>query len=73
MTADPVRPTAEWLAQAVLGNYAERPRADALTRHRVWSYTDAQSYLPGDRVKLELPGVAQSTWKFQTWRRSLLE
>ena len=52
MTADPVRPTAEWLAQAVLGNYAERPRADALTRHRVWSYTDAQSYLPGDRVKL---------------------
>ena len=49
MTADP---TAEWLAQAVLGNYAERPSADGLTSHRIWSYTDAQSYSPGDRVKL---------------------
>jgi hypothetical protein len=52
MTVDPQRPTAEWLAQAVFGNYAERPRADALTSPRIWSYTDAQSYSPGDRAKL---------------------
>jgi hypothetical protein len=52
MTIDTPPPSAEWLKQAVLGNYAERPRADALDRLRVWSYTDAQSYAPGDKVKL---------------------
>jgi hypothetical protein len=46
------QPSAEWLKQAVFGNYAERPRADALDRLRVWSYTDAQSYAPGDKVRL---------------------
>ena len=46
------QPSPEWLKQAVFGNYAERPRADALDRMRIWSYTDAQSYAPGDKVRL---------------------
>lgn len=44
--------SAEWRTQAVFGNYAERPRADALEGLRIWSYTDAQSYSPGDNVRL---------------------
>lgn len=51
MTADPREPSAEWLAQAVLGNYAERPHAE-LGGYRIWSYTDAQSYAPGSTVRL---------------------
>lgn len=46
------KPSDEWLAQAVLGNYAERPQAEPLTRPRIWSYTDRQSYGPGDKVSL---------------------
>ncbi|MBK1865920.1 N,N-dimethylformamidase beta subunit family domain-containing protein [Aestuariivirga sp. YIM B02566] len=42
----------EWRAQAVLGNYAERPDANALTGTRIWSYTDALSYAPGEPVRL---------------------
>jgi hypothetical protein len=45
------QPSPEWLAQAVLGNYAERPQK-GFAGHRIWSYTDAQSYAPGDEVKL---------------------
>src|SRR5262249_39948909 len=52
MTADANHPSPEWLRKAVFGNYAERPRADALDRPRIWSYTDAQSYAPGDKVRL---------------------
>src|SRR6478752_1008075 len=52
MTADTKHTSPEWLRQAVFGNYAERPRSDTLDRLRVWSYTDAQSYAPGDRVML---------------------
>ena len=52
MAVDTERPSPEWLKQAVFGNYAERPRADALERPRIWSYTDAQSYAPGDLVRL---------------------
>ena len=52
MTVDTHHPSPEWLKEAVFGNYAERPRADALERLRIWSYTDAQSYAPGDKVKL---------------------
>ncbi|MGE0008953.1 MAG: N,N-dimethylformamidase beta subunit family domain-containing protein [Parvibaculaceae bacterium] len=52
MTASTPAPSPAWLRQAVFGNYAERPRADALDRLRVWSYTDAQSYAPGGKVRL---------------------
>ena len=52
MTIDIPGPSSEWLKEAVFGNYAERPRAGALDRLRVWSYTDAQSYAPGDTVRL---------------------
>lgn len=51
MTADLQQPSPEWLAQAVLGNYAERPQK-GFSGTRVWSYTDAVSYAPGDKVKL---------------------
>ncbi|WP_119389258.1 N,N-dimethylformamidase beta subunit family domain-containing protein [Taklimakanibacter lacteus] len=46
------QPSDEWLAQAVLGNYAERPRAENLERLRIWSYCDAQSYAPGETVRI---------------------
>jgi hypothetical protein len=45
------QPSSEWLMQAVLGNYAERPQK-GFAGYRIWSYTDAQSYAPGDKVKL---------------------
>lgn len=51
MTAYPQQPSPEWRAQAVLGNYAERPQ-NGFAGHRIWSYTDAQSYAPGDEVRL---------------------
>lgn len=51
MAVDPHQPSSEWLAQAVLGNYAERPQK-GFAGYRIWSYTDAQSYAPGDEVKL---------------------
>jgi hypothetical protein len=52
MTVDTQQPSPEWLREAVFGNYAERPSAGALDRPRIWSYTDAQSYAPGDKVML---------------------
>jgi hypothetical protein len=51
VTADSQHPSPDWLAQAVLGNYAERPQR-GFAGHRIWSYTDAQSYAPGDEVRL---------------------
>ena len=54
------RPTEEWLARAVLGNYAERPRAESLGRLRIWSYCDAQSYAPGDKVSLHVSTNART-------------
>src|SRR4029079_4740894 len=52
MTVGTPKPSPEWFNEAVFGNYAERPRADALDRPRIWSYTDAQSYAPGDKAML---------------------
>lgn len=52
MTVETTQPSEEWLARAVLGNYAERPDANALTGSRIWSYTDALSYAPGEPVRL---------------------
>ncbi|WP_395687514.1 N,N-dimethylformamidase beta subunit family domain-containing protein [Aestuariivirga sp.] len=41
-----------WLKQAVLGNYAERPFAEAPREPRIWSYTSRLSYKAGDLVKV---------------------
>jgi hypothetical protein len=47
------QPSPEWLAQAVFGNYAERPQR-GFAGYRIWSYADALSYAPGDTVKLHV-------------------
>ncbi len=53
-------PSDEWLAEAVLGNYAERPSVESLDRLRIWSYCDAQSYAPGDKARLHVCTNAKS-------------
>lgn len=60
MTSDSSPASEEWRAQAVLGNYAERPQAGPLTSLRIWSYTDALSYAPRERVQLHSCTNAQT-------------